>query len=190
MTLKKSILHFEHYLAGQQKAIDAIKSLVSIDSVIATAAFDLTLNDLNALCTTTSPTIKRSAKRNSQLFYLSPPPEEKLKKILEVKPINTLYFASAKIKSCITSYIEAQRNCVLCIKAIYDDNPKIAGALFNLDDTSSAFIQDKNTCELADIADRYAWLIKLNSYNNKSLLMASIERSNFDISFVESSLVY
>ena len=190
MTVQPSILHFEHYIAGQEQAAKAIKNLVSIDSDIAKCAFDLSEPDIRAFRTNTLENIKVSAKKNTQLFRLVSPTPEEYTLHIEAQPILSKNFVSSRVKSCISSYSRAQRTCLLCIKSIFDDNPHVAGALFNLDDLTSQFLQKRSTFELADIADRCTWLLNLSSNQNESFLQATIERISFDRTFVESSLLY
>ena len=148
MTIKASTLIFEQYLEGQVNAIMAIRQLLFIDGNIARCAFNISTKDRIALRAASLNATKDVALKNSQLFRLFAPTKGQLSQVKAQKPLIALHFLSLKVKSCISSYCEAQRQCLLAIKSIHDNDKEVAKTLFRMDQASLEFLDTHTCCQL------------------------------------------
>lgn len=190
MTIKNPTLQFEQYLDGQVHAITAVRKLVILDARIAQSAFNISSEDINTFLQVMPDISRQSALKNSQLFKLTAPSKEQLSHFNAHKPVNETYFTSSKVKNCITSYCDAQRQCLLAIKSMYEVDKKLAEAIFRLDQVTLDFIESYNSFELSRLSDRYTWLINLNYSDQEHIFKETVERSSFAPNFLESSLLY
>jgi hypothetical protein len=190
MTIRNPTLQFEQYLDGQVHAVIAVRKLVILDARIAQNAFNISNEDIITFQKVMPEILKQSALKNSQLFRLTTPSKEQLSRFSANKPLNETYFTSSQVKNCITSYCDAQRQCLLAIKSMYDINKKLAEAIFRLEQVTLDFIDSYNSFELSRLSDRYTWLINLNYSDQENIFKKTVERSSFAPNFLESSLLY
>jgi hypothetical protein len=190
MNIKTTISHFEQYIDGQVHAISAIRKLVIIDPRIASDAFNISTIDLNTLSKVMPEITKLSALKNSQLFNLTVPSDEILAQASAQKTIAEINFSSSQVKCCISNYCDAQKQCMLSIKSMYDIDIQIAKAIFFLDKSTLAFLDSNNSFAISKLADRHSWFLNLNYSTVQNIFKETSERVSFDSNFVESSLLY
>lgn len=190
MNINTATQYFESYLQGQVNAAMAVRKLTFFDQQIAKLAFNLSDNDTITFRSTLPDNVTKAAIRNSQLFKLTVPDNEQLLISKELLPVSNLRFDSLKVKQCISKYCEAQRQCILAIKSIFDIDNRLAKSLFPLDEYAFKFLEDHNSFELSTLSDRHTWFININYSEQDDIFMETVKRVSFDTNFVESSILY
>ncbi|MFT7008622.1 MAG: hypothetical protein ACJAXJ_003163 [Colwellia sp.] len=190
MNIKTATQHFEHYLQGQVNAAMAVRKLAFLDQKIAKAAFNISDADTITFRSTLPDNVTKAALGNSQLFKLTVPNNEQLAISKELLPIYNIRFNSNHIKQCISKYCEAQRQCVLSIKSIFDLDNRLAKALFQLDEYALGFLGVHTSFDISTLSDRHTWFININYSEQDDIFKETVERVSFDTNFVESSILY
>lgn len=190
MNIKTATQYFEHYLQGQVNAAMAIRKLAYLDQHIAKAAFNISDADSITFRTTLPDNVTKAALRNSQLFKLTVPDHEQLDISKGLMPVSNIRFDNLQVKQCISRYCEAQRQCILTIKSLFDLDIRMAKALFQLDEYTLDFLGTHNSFELSTLSDRHTWLININYSEQDDIFKETVKRVSFNTNFVESSILY
>lgn len=190
MTITQIIKHYESYLEGQVHAALSMRQLVVIDRNIAESAFHISQQDILTFQRVLPDTTTLCARKNSQLFKITIPAKAELLQSIKRPAIYEVPFSNLKVKSCITNYCIAQRQCLLSIKSAFDLDCDVTKALFNLGNGELHYFHEHSAFDISRLSDRYTWILSLNYESIDNVFFETAERAALDSNFMESSLLY